>query len=284
MCHGGRLGWTGPGQTTPMNRNAPGLTPNPLVFCFAKSNFKGPSKQPPPSGKPIIEVGGGLRFPPQPLGCDDVFFVTGRAAQARPLFLELSRRAQSCWKLKVDMCSLVGVPMLDVFLYKGGDFASASLLSHHPYIKPSAKHIPLSHTSIHNWSVHRSWPVSEIARMHELSLSKLHFEHFRSLKVARFRKFLMLESIVQQCLAWAKPKVREARTPPAVLLRIVNPFHPGLRHLGHSLRDVVQEWAPELARVWRFKGDHSNGKFMDIQVSFSSAGLALAVVCRRLHL
>ncbi len=215
---------------------------------------------------------------------DDIFFVTERAAQAKPLLSELSRRAQSCWKLKVDVCSLVGVPMLDVFLFKGEDFVSTSLLSHRPYIKPTARHIPLSHTSVHNWSVHRSWPVSEIARMHELSMSKLHFEHFRNLKVARFREFYMLDSIVQQCLAWTKPKVRVTRTPPAVLLRIVIPFHPGLRHFGHSLRCVVQEWAPLMARVWQYKGDHTNGKFMDIQVSFSSAGPALAVACRRFHI
>ena len=37
---------------------------------------------------------------------DDIFFVTERAAQAGPLFSELSLRAQSCWKLKVDVCSL----------------------------------------------------------------------------------------------------------------------------------------------------------------------------------
>jgi hypothetical protein len=215
---------------------------------------------------------------------DDIFLVTERPAQMKPLCEELSRRARSCWQLKVDVCSLVGVPMLDVFLFKGDDFSSTGLLRYRPFIKPTARHIPLSHTSIHSWSVHRSWPISEVARMFELSMTKEHFELFRNRKVARFREFNMLGSIVERCMSWTKPEARTARISPVVLLRVVVPFHPGLRHFGHDLRQVVRDWSPLMARVWQYKGDCTDGRFMDIQVSYSYSGPALAAVCRRLSL
>ncbi len=117
--------------------------------------------------------------------------------------------------------------------------------------------------------------------MHSLSMDRRTFEIFKDRKLARFREFFMLDSIVEQCTAWTKPRTRESRPNPGLLLRIVVPFHPGLRDLGRSLKTVCSEWSSLLARVWQSQGDPFEGNFVDIQVSYKSAGPALSEVCRR---
>ncbi len=77
--------------------------------------------------------------------------------------------------------------MLDTFVFKGEGFElGGGFLSYRPYIKPTARHVPLSHHSLHSWSVHRSWPVSEIRRMHSLSMTSCQLEVFKVLKISRF--------------------------------------------------------------------------------------------------
>ena len=78
--------------------------------------------------------------------------------------------AASRYVVKCEDSSLVGVQMLDLFVPKGERFREHGRLDWKPFIKPTARHVPLSQSSCHASCIHRSRPVAEMSKMHALSL------------------------------------------------------------------------------------------------------------------
>ncbi len=173
--------------------------------------------------------------------------------------------------------SKYGVPFLDASIYKDPSFRETGRLDHSPFVKPAARHVPLSGRSSHPASVYRSWPVAEMCRLKRLRLHSTVFEYHRARKVNRFRAFYLDRAILTRCLQYRSRVVRESRDkdPFEQLLRFVVWFHPGLRGLCSELNSVCRMWSPMIyAIVGR---DISFGA----QVSFTCAGPPLHVVARR---
>ena len=70
----------------------------------------------------------------------------------------------------------------------------------------------MHHSSVHAPSVHKSWPLAEIARMSRRSVYKHDFEIFRQIKISRFRSHFRSEDFISKCLSWAPPLKAFAKT------------------------------------------------------------------------
>ncbi len=168
-------------------------------------------------------------------------------------------------------------PMLDVKIYKGPGFSKNGILDFAPFIKPTARHIPLCDTSSHPPSVHRSWPISEMARLRKRSLYSSSFGLFQHLKIKRFAHFFMHPGILRRCREWRKlriygPKPENLR---GRVFRLIVPWHPSLSGLGMKINDLVQEWRPVIGSLG------SDGMFANsIQVAYSLSTRALFSLCR----
>ena len=80
---------------------------------------------------------------------DDILCVT-KNVQVFPGIRDcICSLASKCYKVSLDECSLVGVSMLDLFVWKGPRFDASGALDFRPYIKPTARHIPLINSSRH---------------------------------------------------------------------------------------------------------------------------------------
>ena len=97
---------------------------------------------------------------------------------------------------------MVGVQMLDIFIYKGDRFHSSGRLDWRPFIKPTSRSVPLTSSSMHSRHIHQSWPVAEISRMHQLSLHQSDFDFFKQIKIDRFVAFGLDEQVVRHCREW----------------------------------------------------------------------------------
>ena len=91
--------------------------------------------------------------------------------------------------------------MLDLIVMRSG-----SGLSHKPYIKPSARHIPLSPDSSHHPAIHSAWPIAEINRMRARSVKLSDFHHFRYIKVQRFGECFISPAVLEKCMRFT-PKI-----------------------------------------------------------------------------
>jgi hypothetical protein len=180
---------------------------------------------------------------------DDVFAAIENPAAAR-IFIDKFRSlsAEFC-EIKLEHTSLVSVKFLDMEIYKG---PNGSLL-HRPYIKPTARHIPLSSDSVHPLSVHRSWPVAEVRRMRRRASDMSVGQDWGAFKIARFRHYLLDSRIIEACkqeLVACPSKVAAGFLLPSVVAsevvgssrvaRIVLPFHPLLRNLPKCIMAYVE--------------------------------------------
>ena len=160
---------------------------------------------------------------------DDVLVLTHDTAGANRLFGIAKQIAAACWTLEVERTSSFSISMLDVRLYKGLKFAYDGRLDFCPYIKPSARHVPLSCFSAHAPSVHRGWPMGEIRRMHKLSGLRSVFEMYRNIKINRFRRFMLKPAVIQSCVLWRPPTLKNPRRSQGHLcLRAIVDWHPAL--------------------------------------------------------
>ena len=168
--------------------------------------------------------------------------------------------------------------MLDCKVFKGQSFVSTGRVDYSPYIKPTARHVPLDQSSAHAPSIHRSWPVNEIARMYSRSLRHCVFEYFRRVKIRRFEQFFMSPAILQQCKSWRRP-VRSSKSTKqfvAPVLGFVVPWHPMLRGLGSRLQQLSDEWRATFSELVTKGRLHH----LKVQVAFSNAASPLHIRCR----
>lgn len=101
---------------------------------------------------------------------DDIIFVADSPKSARDFTSVLIRAALPHYILEVDEASLESVPMLDIQVFK----TQNGRLLYRPFVKETARHIPLHSSSDHPTSVHHSWPVAEVARMWRRSVRPEH--------------------------------------------------------------------------------------------------------------
>ena len=214
---------------------------------------------------------------------DDILVIGENSKDTKNFYTRVTQFALTCYQITLDDYSLVGVQMLDIFLYKGLHSDGSYSLEHRPFVKPTARHVPLSVSSDHNPSVHKSWPPAEIARMYMLSKHKEDFEFFKMLKISRFVEFSMSKAVLDKCKAWV-PRVPStiARTLSRSSsnsngnspLRVVIPY---TKHLGDSVKNL----AMEIQGTWNIllRGILSK---IDLEVSFKNAGPPLHIALRRI--
>ena len=214
---------------------------------------------------------------------DDILAICDHPRQAREYCGILIDRAAKCYKLAVDEVSLVGVQMLDLFVYKT-KCTPKCRVEYMPFIKPTARHIPLGPHSMHPDSVHKCWPVGEVIRMSRLSKHRCSFEHFKQLKINRFKHFGLDSEVVKNCLEWsptfpsaiAKTFCRDKDPCFEKPLRMVFPYSDyvgvGIHHLCRSIQDNVN---------LLLQGDM---QYIPFQVAFRNHGVPLFIQLRRLNM
>ena len=119
-----------------------------------------------------------------------------------------------------------------------------------PYVEATSVHIPRSFRSCHPSYIHWSWPQAEITRMARRSCTIIEFNNAKMVMLARFKKFLMPNCILQKCLdiqydsrhkvRFDKPKARST----VLACRLVMPFRPLLGSLHKLVGKVLARWNP----------------------------------------
>jgi hypothetical protein len=180
---------------------------------------------------------------------DDVLHIMGRVQWVQPFLTELCRRAKPCWIVKLERVSLAWVEMLDLVVLKGTEFKSTGILSHRPFVKSTARHIPLGGNSGHSSSTHKGWPIGEISRMYRLSSGIGYFWTARNRLLAKFASCFMQPETLDRVTRWRPSGPRKPR-PDCSILRLVVPWYPGLRNLGRALKRLCEQWQPVLACAW----------------------------------
>lgn len=176
---------------------------------------------------------------------DDIIVVGSHANRGRSVVTKIQQLARPCYRDAVDEVSRCCVSMLDIMIYKPTNVNVMRKLEWRPFIKPSAKHVPLSNSSMHPEFVHRTWPVTEVIRMFHLSIHRYDFLHFpdllhfrdflhlRDLKIARFQQYHLAQRVIDLCKSWAPlPDIEiavlnnaTARDPGRQIVRLVLPYH-----------------------------------------------------------
>ena len=169
------------------------------------------------------------------------------------------------------------IHMLDLSCFtRGRGSKCTGNLDFAPFIKPTARHVPLHTSSAHAPSVHAGWPCGEVCRMRRLSYHGFTFEFFRKLKVRRFAQFCLSPSVLRLCKSWRPPLggLKVSAGPVVRTLRVVLPWHPALIGLCTRLNLLLQE-----------RGDLAEGEAVPFlphaQVAFSRAAVPLHILCRR---
>ena len=172
---------------------------------------------------------------------DDILLVSSNLECAKIVIADARLFASACYTIEIDEISLLGVPMLDMYIYKGQRFNASGRLDFRPYIKPTARHLPLTQHSAHAPSIHSYWPIAEISRMWRLSLHRSDFEVFRATKCERFENFRLDKEVLTACRLWS-PIIKSAiaagfsnRCHKRVL-RVIFPYH---RLLNQGLSAVL---------------------------------------------
>ena len=125
--------------------------------------------------------------------------VTPSPAIGRRLANDLISRTSMVYDLSLEAISQSEVDFLDLSIFRRGHSRS---LCFRPFVKPTARHIPLASHSEHPWRVHASWPIAEMARMRSRSMLTADFVRFSRLKLARFAETFLDRGIIQACKRW----------------------------------------------------------------------------------
>ena len=170
----------------------------------------------------------------------------------------------------------MSVPFLDFCISKTGD----GYLEFSPYVKPTARHLPLSSDSCHTRSVHASWPVSECRRMFKRASCADLAKAWVAAKISRWRHHLLDERIVSRCerLVTCMPSLVAKR---AVLefegheglvetsrVRLVLPYRPEFISLPSRLRAFLADKNCHFLQTL--------GRQFDVQICWCRAGRAMA--------
>ena len=86
----------------------------------------------------------------------------------------VQRATQGIWKVGIDGIGNE-VQTLDLTVYVHHDYDCNSL-RWRPYAKPTGQRIPLQPQSAHSPTVHRSWPLAELARIANNSVKEREFK------------------------------------------------------------------------------------------------------------
>jgi hypothetical protein len=209
---------------------------------------------------------------------DDLLAVVSDIPFAPRFFQRIREVASSYCVVGRDLFSLVSVPFLDLTVFKTAPERESSLLSWRPYIKPTARHVPLSTESLHPPSVHRSWPKAEMLRMTRRSATSAMAVSWRSHKLQRFQHFMLSPSVLQDCRTWRARSGAEvakhwcSKPSLSTKVRLVLPFRAELSSLPAELR--------HLAKLWRGQLLFETGLDVEPCVCWSKAGASLLDLVR----
>jgi hypothetical protein len=161
-------------------------------------------------------------------------------------------RASKFCEVTVDSFSLIAANFLDFSVRKPK--AGSGVVSFQPYVKSTARHIPLGSDSYHSWSTHRSWPLAECQRMFRRSSSQAIGRAWQESKVNHFRRFMLDPEVVLKCSRWRPtPKseigqkfLLDRARECAKTIWLILPFRKELRKLQSSLSRLTLEWADHL--------------------------------------
>jgi hypothetical protein len=207
---------------------------------------------------------------------DDVFVVCKEPSSARNFIDSFVERSGVFCEVKLEKVSLVSVPFLDFCISKSDD----GYLDFSPYVKPTARHLPLSSDSCHPRSVHASWPVAECRRMFKRASCADLALAWVAAKISRWRHHLLDESILRRCERLvccmpsqvAKSAVLELASRDCSVettrVRLVLPFRPEFASLPGRLKAFLAT-----------KNGHylqTIGRQFDVQICWCRAGRAMA--------
>ena len=110
---------------------------------------------------------------------DDGLIITGKpdAQLMAELKTEISRRS-SFFKVKFGDASLTGIDILDVSLFKGGQWKHTGVLDTCLYHKPTSLYQPLAQSSAHPSYVHFNWPktlmscIDQLVKNHQRNVAE----------------------------------------------------------------------------------------------------------------
>ena len=211
---------------------------------------------------------------------DDVFVAIDNPRSAKRFIETFTSAAAVFCEVKLESFSLVSTHFLDMVVFK----SDGGTLQHCPFVKESARHIPLASDSYHPWSVHRSWPVSEVRRMFRRSSDARTGLAWSQSKVNNFKHYLLEESVLAACrLEQARTSstvaerflqtVRPDTVPCGRLVRLILPYRAELRSLSRSVSELLGDWNRLLT--------NAVGMTVRVQICWSKAGVALAQLCGR---
>lgn len=89
---------------------------------------------------------------------DDVFCVCKDPEASRAIRQRVQELAAPLCEVKLERFSLSWVHFLDITVFKQST-VGVSKLMFKPFVKPTARHIPLAGDSMHPRATHRSWPM-----------------------------------------------------------------------------------------------------------------------------
>lgn len=203
--------------------------------------------------------------------------VTSGVEEAKTFFSRAQSLAAGCWTLELERISKYGTPMLDLFIFKGSRFISGGFLDRAPFIKQTARHIPLSGLSNHPPSCLKTWPLSEMRRLSMLRLYRKSFEHYRTVKLRRFARFFMEPSVLHACRCWRKPVTQSVQDNSEELrvIRAIVPWHPKLYGLNASLQKAFSSWCLSIPIGGK------RGLELQFQIGYTLMGRPMFSFCRR---
>jgi hypothetical protein len=181
---------------------------------------------------------------------DDIVAAVKSPQHCVPLTEMLVEKSSSMYRVEKETFSLVGVPFLDLFVFKASEHGAPHRLAWRPYVKPTARHVPLSSASCHPMSCHRSWPRAEIQRMFSRASFRADFECAKQQKLSRWRSFFLSPSVVASAAAW-QPKIllRSCSVidrPVVRIVRLVLPYSERWRGINSKLQALLRLWSAHL--------------------------------------
>ena len=212
---------------------------------------------------------------------DDVLAVCKDTEHARRFIEAYKRAAQEFCTVELENASATVTTFLDFTVFKEA-CGGCTRLRFRPYVKPTARHLPLSPFSVHPRSVHGSWPVAEAARLLKRCSHRADGEEWIRMKVAQWHHRLLDVEVLRRCRAVATACAgsevaanflgasgrSEGRFEDKRHLRLVLPYHPNLVGLQRAIMEFIS------ARNAHFK--KTLGSEFVLQISWCKAGRSLA--------
>ncbi len=201
---------------------------------------------------------------------DDIIVVLDDPFKCPGFDLCLTDFAKPMYSVQKESFSEVSCCMLDLRIYKQLCGDGVHRLRWQPFIKPTARHAPLTSSSCHSKKCHGSWPLAEISRMYSRSFHDRSFRLFKEIKVSRFSHFFLSQEVLRNCEKW-QPKLPlnlglgVVRDKPRII-RIILPFSSRWEGIQRRLQRVHAEWSDTLCKM---------GLAFVIQVGFSKGSQPL---------